>query len=101
MIEVKEFSYHRNGVCGEGFYAVLFRHDPEENGVLEDFLAILFDGSGQCAVIGLDRIAEMGVKFANGNSWRGDRFESELREAIKTGTSSGSVRVGPFGLPTE
>lgn len=108
--KIIESSYHRNGVCGEGFYAIRFTSDIDDDpgmfgsvamkGQKEaDFLAILFDAPGQCAVICLDRIGTCGVGFAKGNSWRGDRFEDELRAAIKDGATSG-VRVGPFALPT-
>jgi hypothetical protein len=109
---VQEVSYHRNGVCGNGFYAVRFTSDIEADdgnwGSPEaparpgaNFLAIVFDEPGSCAVICLDLIESVGVKFAGGNSWRGDQYEPELRKAIKTTASSGSVRVGPFAIPIE
>lgn len=111
---VQEVSYHRNGVSGEGFHAILFKSDigstseeeaktwniPATDGEKgANFLAIVFDCPGQCAVICLDHIAKYGVKFG-GNSWRGDDYERELREAIKTTQSSGSIRLGPFAIPT-
>lgn len=34
------------------------------------------------------------------NSWRGDHFEDELRDAIKTHKSDGSTRMGLFGIPS-
>ena len=98
-LKIQEISYHRNGICGEGFYAVRFLWTPEDEPQEESFLAILFDGPGQCAVIGLDRIETVGVAFALGNSWRGDRFEEDLRRAIETERHTGGVRVGPFCLP--
>jgi len=82
-IEVLEVARHRNGVCGLGFHVVLFRWTPEDLDEPEQFLATVFDEPGACAVIGLDRIADMGVLFAGGNSWRGDRFEGVLRRAIQ------------------
>jgi hypothetical protein len=111
---VEQVSWHRNGVAGVGFYAVLFRVDVDavtpaeaakwlikssdaEVGAL--FLGIVFDEPGYCAVINLDRVNEDGVTFGS-NSWRGDRYEPELRAAIKGMESAGSVRVGPFGIPT-
>lgn len=99
MVEIQEVAYHRNGVCGVGFYAVRFLFQPDGCTAKENFLAIVFDSPGECAVIGLDRIATQGVAFARGNSWRGDHFEGELREAIAKGNLSGGVRVGPFCLP--
>lgn len=111
---VDEVSWHRNGVGGAGFYAVLFRADVpatknEEARIfaitardkIEDarWLGILFDEPGHCAVICLDLLEKCRVRFG-ANSWRGDIFEPELRQAIEEIPSSGSVRVGPFGLPT-
>ncbi len=110
---VQEVAFHRNGVGGNGFYAVLFTSDieavtdtrwgnplsPGKPGAR--FLATVFDEPGSCAVICLDLIESVGVKFAGGNSWRGDQYEPELREAIRTTKSSGSIRVGPFAVPTE
>jgi hypothetical protein len=82
-IKIIEKAYHRNGIAGEGFWAVRFRHTAED-GNPETFVATLFDGEGQCAVLSVDRLAVDGVAFGR-NSWRGDVFESELRRAIKGG----------------
>ena len=113
---VQEVAYHRNGIAGEGFYAVRFvadiepsdgrEGDPPTSGRKDaNWLAILFDGKGRCAVTCLDMIETAGVKFAGGNSWRGDVFEPELREAIRaateSGTTSGGIRVGPFIVPKD
>ncbi len=103
---VQEVAYHRNGVCGRGFYAVRFTADVEEVGPKDaNWLATLTDDAGECYVICLDLIPTCGVRFAGGNSWRGDHYEPELREAIKqhteAGSTSGGVRVGPFCIPTE
>ena len=112
-VVIQEVAWHRNGISGEGFYAIRFLFDVDAVSDSEaktwnipagpalkaaQFLAILFDEPGQCAVICLDAISEHGVAFGK-NSWRGDLFEDALREAIRTMPSSGSVRVGPFGLP--
>ncbi len=113
---VQEVAFHRNGIGGNGFYAVRFTSDvpvisekesefvnvpPTKGKNNANWLAILFDDPGSCAVICLDLIPTCGVKFAGGNSWRGDNFEPELREAIKNANTSGGVRIGPFCLPTE
>lgn len=79
-IEVQEVAYHRNGIAGEGFHAVRFRWETDRG--IENFVGTVFDGSGRCAVLSLDRIAESGVAFGD-NSWRGDVVEPELRRAIK------------------
>lgn len=114
--KVLEVSWHRNGVGGRGFYAVRFLGDietttPEEakmwnfdaSGEIKDakWLAILTDDPGECYVICTDLLETRGVRFGR-NSWRGDRYEPELRAAIKATNdeTSGAVRAGPFGLPT-
>jgi hypothetical protein len=75
---VRQVAHHRNGITGEGFYAVLF--DDDENDL---FLGIVFKGPGQCAVIRVaDLSTPVGVTFGE-NSWRGGNFETALREAIK------------------
>ena len=105
---IEQVSYHRNGIGGVGFYAILFRADAEESSPKLSlrgkgspaqsnarFLGIVYDDPGYCSVICLDLIDEYGVEFAEGNSWRGDMFEHELRKAIE---ESPSNRVGPFAI---
>lgn len=97
-IKITEASFHRNGIGGLGFYAILFEWQADDSYKPEKFLATLFDEAGACAVIGLDRIEKMGVRFAQGNSWRGDHFESELRKQLKDGAVTHGVRIGPFAI---
>ncbi len=97
-IVIQECSFHRNGVSGAGFYAVRFQHTLPGADKPENFLAMVFDDPGVIGVISLDRIEECGVGFANGNSWRGDKFEAELRKRIENGEGNVGVRVGPFAL---
>lgn len=90
---IKQIEWHRNGVAGTGFYAILF--DNKEHGLM---LAILFDEPGYCAVVRVEDLSqdERGVTFGI-NSWRGDRYEDELREAVKNQRETN--RLGPFSLP--
>ena len=74
-LKIQEIAHHRNGVGGDDFYAVRFR-DGKNN-----MLATVFASIGQCAVICLDLIPQVGVTFGF-NSWRGDTFEDTLRAAI-------------------
>ena len=96
-LDIQESSFHRNGISGNGFYAIRFQWKPEDSKDPENFLAIMFDEPGSCAVVSLDRIDEHGVAFARGNSWRGDHFESTLRRHVKEGVTDG-VRLGPFAM---
>ena len=90
--EIQEASFHRNGISGNGFYAIRFLWQPEGASAPENFLATLFDEPGSCAVLSLDRIATMGVGFAHGNSWRGDHFEDELRKRVLGGGTTSGIR---------
>lgn len=99
-ITVSQVAYHRNGIGGEGFYAVKF-NDPEHG----DMVASVFDGHGQVAVYQIDLLKSEGIVFGV-NSWRGDHYEGQLREAIKEHSetnkyAAGSIRMGPFAFPTD
>lgn len=98
VTKVHQCVYHRNGVSGEGFWAVIF--DAEEHRAHEDlgsrrFIATVFDDDVEawkerrlvnphCAVFDIGMLAEVGVTFGH-NSWRGDHFFAPLCEVI-TGT---------------
>jgi hypothetical protein len=69
--------YHRNGVCGAGFYAVIF-NDPEQGRMI----ATLFAEPGHCAVYKLSELEKENIAFAGGNSWRGDRYADALRPKV-------------------
>jgi hypothetical protein len=73
--------YHRNGIGGNGFYVALFdmKEGCEE---VRKMVGVVFPEAGTVAVFDLKMLAEGNIEFANGNSWRGDMFEPELREAI-------------------
>lgn len=70
-----DIAHHRNGVAGETFSVVLF-HDGRSQKV-----AIIFDQPGCCAVLDVTRLAAGDIAFGS-NSWRGDQFEPDLRQAI-------------------
>ncbi len=94
-LKIVNVSFHRNGITGVGFYAVLF--DDAENGRM---VASLFDDPGYCAVYNVDKLAGGDVAFGS-NSWRGDRFEKELRPLVEEWVRHcGNNRIGPFSLPT-
>lgn len=95
QLNIIDASFHRNGIGGVGFYAILF--DDAEQGRM---IASLFDESGYCAVYNVDELAKGNVAFAQGNSWRGDRYEAELRPLLKEFLEKkGTNRFGPFALP--
>jgi hypothetical protein len=131
---IVQVAYHRNGVGGAGFHAVIFEYDDRRcicgafaslgvTGTGQDvcvnqrdeghppfqivttparMVASVFDEPGHIAVYRIDYLGnpEIGVAFGE-NSWRGDQYEAELRAAIRDNDSDGSVRVGPFAIPTK
>lgn len=93
-LTIKEASFHRNGIGGVGFYAILF--DDEEHGRM---IASLFDKPGYCAVYSVDQLSIANVAFANGNSWRGDEYQHALRPLLNAYLkAAGTNRIGPFAL---
>jgi len=76
-----DIAYHRNGISGSPFYAVLF-HDGESRK-----LGIVFDEPSQCAVLDVELLASGDIAFAS-NSWRGDVFEPSLRRIIQNHRST-------------
>lgn len=76
--------YHRNGISGEGFHAITFEAGAESDNPGERMIASVFPGEGCVSVFSVSKLAgEAANSCAFGlNSWRGDRFEPELRAAI-------------------
>lgn len=96
-VKIVSASYHRNGIGGEGFYAILF--DDADEGRM---VASLFDEPGYCAVYKVEELSKGNIAFAQGNSWRGDVFEQKLRPLLKEwNKQEGSNRVGPFAVPQQ
>jgi len=74
-LKIIELDYHRNGIAGAPFNVVLF-HDGHSQK-----LGIVFERAGYCAVLDVQKLAGGDIAFGS-NSWRGDRFEPDLRQAI-------------------
>jgi len=74
-MKLLQAAYHRNGVCGAPFYAVLFEDEGRK------MLATVFAEVRHVAVICADLIEIDGVTFGV-NSWRGDTYERWLRSEI-------------------
>ena len=79
-IRVIETACHRNGICGAPFHVVLFHDTGDEN---TRKVGILFEEPYHCAVLDVAKLAEGSIAFGV-NSYRGDRFESALRNAVKS-----------------
>ena len=104
-LKIQQVEYHRNGVGGEGFHVIRFK-DHGKNMLAsvfglepcgsrfehDDCSACEYFGEGsQCllhsrtngrvAVFDVDLLTAGEIRMGY-NSWRGDEFERELREAI-------------------
>jgi hypothetical protein len=99
-LKIIEASWHRNGIGGAGFYAIIF-DDAEEGRMIASLFDIPDDEHGVvCAVYNVDELAKGNISFANGNSWRGDRYEHALKPLLEEYLErEGSNRMGPFAFP--
>ena len=80
MVRLQQVAYHRNGICGAPFHAVLFV-DPKQG----PMLGVVFDQPHHVAVLQLDKLSRGDITFGS-NSWRGDQYEPQLRRLIATAT---------------
>lgn len=73
--------YHRNGISGEGFHTGFFDWFDDDNKWRKMFY-VLYEGTGQCSIFDYELLKKGDVRFMH-NSWRGDNFEKNLREAVE------------------
>jgi len=76
VTKVIDIQYHRNGIMGEGFHVILFKSGKQ------NMMGVVFEDNNYCAVFDTDMLKDSNIKFGS-NSWRGDNYEPELRNAIK------------------
>lgn len=77
-LTILHLDYHRNGISGAPFHVALFREEPDDPSLK---VAVIFDAPWHTAVLEVTKLARGDVAFGS-NSWRGDRYESLLRDAI-------------------
>jgi hypothetical protein len=77
-LKIIDIEFHRNGVCGAPFDVVLFQDEGSED---SRKVGIVFEQKGHCAVLAVDKLAAGDIAFGS-NSWRGDHYESDLRQEI-------------------
>jgi hypothetical protein len=75
-LKIIDTAHHRNGVCGAPFDIVLFQDKGPEG---SRKVGILFDEPHHCAILDVAKLAAGDIAFAS-NSWRGDHYESSLRQ---------------------
>lgn len=76
QLHIEQVQTHRNGIGGAPFHVLVFR-DPDEGRML----GIVFEQKYHVAVFNLDKLALGNIAFGV-NSWRGDKYEPHLRQAI-------------------
>ncbi len=76
---------HRNGICGAPFHVVLFEDGGDEG---SRKVGIVFEEPHNCAVLDVDKLAVGDIAFGS-NSWRGDKYEPQLRQAISNYQTKG------------
>jgi hypothetical protein len=82
-INTRAIAFHRNGVGGAPFHAVLFDEDKRAHADDQNRkVAIVFDEPDYCAVLHVGMLAAGDIAFGS-NSWRGDEYEPLLRKAIR------------------
>jgi len=79
-ISILNISFHRNGIGGAPFHAILFEDDAPDSNVK---LGIVFDEPWHTAVLDVAKLVRGDIAFGS-NSWRGDTYEPHLRKAIQT-----------------
>jgi hypothetical protein len=77
-INLIDWAYHRNGICGAPFHVVLFDDVDDEN---TRKIGILFDPPYHCAVLDVAKLSAGSIGFGF-NSYRGDVFEDALRSHL-------------------
>ena len=83
-LTIIDLAHHRNGIGGAPFAVILFEDAGEEG---SRKVAILFEQDRHCAVLDVDKLVQGDITFGS-NSWRGDRFEPSLRQAIRISSTS-------------
>lgn len=78
QLTINSIACHRNGICGEPFKVVLFEDQGPEG---SRKVAIVFDEPHYCAVLDVAKLAAGDIAFGS-NSWRADKYEPHLRQAI-------------------
>jgi hypothetical protein len=87
--------YHRNGIDGAPFHAVLFDDSGDEG---SRKLGIVFDEPFHVAVFDVAKLAAGNITFGE-NSWRGDRFEPALRQAISRWFDANAKEIPIVAVP--
>jgi len=89
-------AHHRNGICGDPFWVVLFRYKDGDDE--HRLVGIVFSAANRVAVLDADQTAAGHIAFGQGNSWRGDEFEDWLRAQVAAQRDAGGARHSNEGV---
>lgn len=100
-MKLVKIAYHRNGVMGQGFYAVAFKF--LDDGICHNMIATVFGPdpensgevqpcNGHLAVLDAD-CAAAGLLDRPQNKWRDDHFEPQLRQWIACWLLDDVIRI--------
>ena len=95
-LNILNIDYHRNGICGAPFHAIVFR-DKREKGSVK--LGVVFDAPSHTALLDIGKLADCDIEFGS-NSWRGDQYEPALRRAIAERSKLIESRISGTGEDT-
>ena len=88
-MEIIQLSYHRNGVCGDGFYTGIIKTEDDERKVFTHFPdhneqgEIINGDNVRTAILDLDILKEKEETRFMENSWRGDHYHDFIVDAIR------------------
>jgi len=88
-MEIIQLSYHRNGVCGDGFYTGIIKTEDGERKVFTHFPdhneqgEIINGDNVRTAILDLDILKEKEETRFMENSWRGDHYHDFIVDAIR------------------
>lgn len=80
-LTINKVSHHRNGICGVPFTVILFTDKEIGGGPM--VATISDDDKLACHVLNIGELMKGNIEFANGNSWRGDRYVDTLLELVE------------------
>jgi len=87
-MEIKQLSYHRNGICGAGFYTGILIDNDNDRKVFTHFPDTNEDGdlingdNVRTAILDLDILINKEETRFMKNSWRGDHYHDFIVDAI-------------------
>lgn len=80
-LNIERIAHHRNGIAGSPFHVLIFSDQADGR-----MVGVVFGQESHVAVLQLSKLSAGDITFGS-NSWRGDRYEPFLRQAIQQRTT--------------